>query len=1110
MDFVHLQVRSGYSLMRSTNTIEKLVATAKERGFTSLALTDEGVMYGAVSFYQTCHKYGIKPIMGITVRVFNGDLSEELVLLAKSNHGYEKLVELSSYLQLREQAGIAREDLRGYTQDCIGILPLYNSSLHPFILRNEDQQLLEGLQDWKGYFGESDFYIGIEDHGLEEERHLHVALDEVMPDGTPMVALQDVWYLNEEDVYAYDCLQSIRSNTKWDGQPDTNQKHHHFRSSLDMFNLFGEWRPELLSQTVDIANQCDVTLNFDRRMLPSYPVPIEGTSDQYLRSLCEEGLQRRYGNPSEEVRERLDYELKVIEAMQFSDYFLIVWDFMAYARKEKIMTGPGRGSAAGSLVAYLLYITDVDPIEYELLFERFLNPDRVTMPDIDIDFSDVRRDEVIQYVAEKYGTEHVAQIITFGTFGPRSAIRELIKAMGIDQQEAAYLMKFIPQQSPGSIVEIVQETPELKEYIQGSDQMKRLFRIATRLEGLPRHASTHAAGVVISQEPLMKNVPLTSGHNGVPLTQFAMNELEAIGLLKMDFLGLRNLSLIERMTDTIKKKESSRITFDTYSDPATFSLLRNGKTTGVFQLESKGMRDVLERLEPTHFEDIVAVNALYRPGPMEFIQTYINRKNGSEEVNYPHPDLHPILHKTYGVLIYQEQIMQIAHKMAGFSLGQADILRRAVSKKKEQAIVEQKDAFINGCRSNGYSKDVAEEMFQWIVRFSNYGFNRSHAVAYSIISYQLAYLKAHYPAYFMAELMSSVSTDRIQSYINEARDLSVKVLPPSINRSFGRYTVERGAIRIGLGSIKGVGKNALREILQTRKAKLFNHLFDFCRRVSLSVVNRPVMESLILAGCFDESNPNRASLLASLDHAMEQGELFSETNEQESFFMEEIELGANYVEVEPFSKMKQLSMEREVLGVYISSHPLASYREQLRENGFLSLREASQAARKKSLKSSVVVQQLKTIRTKRGDPMAFLTLGDEQTEMEAVVFPDLFREVRQWIDEELLIFIEGRMEERNGKLQWILEKIGPFQEEELQSSSTESRRLFLKIQDDQDSTLKKVKEITTQYPGKVPVIVHYPIRKETYQLGISYAIDPKHEAIKLLEGELGKENVVLK
>ncbi|GGD16874.1 DNA polymerase III subunit alpha [Pontibacillus salipaludis] len=1110
MDFVHLQVRSGYSLMRSTNTIEKLVATAKEQGFTSLALTDEGVMYGAVSFYQTCIRYGIKPIIGLTVPVFYEGGTEKLVLLAKSNRGYEKLVALSSYLQMSEQGGLDRSEINAYTGDCIGILPLYESSLHPFILQNEGHRLSESLHNWKKDFKDGDFYIGVEDHGLEEERHLHVALEEVMPEGVPMVALQDVWYLNEEDVYAYDCLQSIRSNTKWDGEPSSDQKHHHFRSSKEMHNLFGEWKPELLTQTKNIADRCNISLSFDRMMLPSYPVPTEETSDQYLRSLCEQGLGHRYGDPSKEVRKRLDYELSVIESMQFSDYFLIVWDFMAYARKEKIMTGPGRGSAAGSLVAYLLYITDVDPIKYDLLFERFLNPDRVTMPDIDIDFSDVRRDEVIQYVAEKYGAEHVAQIITFGTFGPRSVIRELIKTMGIDQQEAAYLMKFIPQQSSGSVVEIVQDSKELKEYIQGSDKLKRLFRIATRLEGLPRHASTHAAGVVISQKPLMKNVPLTSGHDGVPLTQFAMNELEAIGLLKMDFLGLRNLSLIERMTESIKKKESISVTFDSYSDPATFSLLRNGKTTGVFQLESKGMRDVLERLQPSHFEDIVAVNALYRPGPMEFIQTYINRKHGKEEVTYPHPDLQPILHKTYGVLVYQEQIMQIAHKMAGFSLGQADILRRAVSKKKEQAILEQKNAFIKGCTSNGYTTDVAEEMFQWIISFSNYGFNRSHAVAYSVISYQLAFLKAHYPAYFMAELMSSVSSDRIQSYVNEARELSVPILSPSVNRSFGKYTVEYGSIRIGLGSIKGVGRNVLKEIIQARKEKPFKHLFDFCRRVSLTVVNRPVIESLILAGCFDDTNSNRASLLASVDHAMEQGELFSETNEQESFFMEEIELGPSYIEVEPFSKMKQLGMEREVLGMYISSHPLASYREQLRENGFLSLREASKAARKKQLKASVVIQELKVIRTKRGDPMAFLTLGDEQTEMEAVVFPDLFREVRQWLDEELIVFIVGRMEERNGKLQWILEQIGPFKEEELVESSADSRRLFVKIQDEKDSTLKKVKEIATQYPGKVPIIVHYPVRKETYQLGVSYAIEPKREAIKLLEEELGRANVVLK
>lgn len=1109
MEFVHLQVRSGYSLMNSTNTIEKLVKRAKELGFSSLALTDEGVLYGAISFYQTCVKYGIKPIIGLSVNVSTSSGEEELILLSKNRQGYEGLLKLSSYIQMSEHQTIEERELPQYTVGCIGILPLNNSSFHPYILRNDQVALRELYHTWLERFEMESFYLGVEDHGQEEERHLQVALEQVSSD-LQMVAINDVRYLKEEDVLAYDCLQSIRSNHKWSGElKDYGITNHHLRSQQEMEALFAEWNPDLLHNSVKIASQCHVEFSFEQMMLPKYPVPSGASSEEYLRQLCHKGLHKRYGDIQEAHKKRLSQELKVIESMQFSDYFLIVWDFMAFARKNGIMTGPGRGSAAGSLVAYLLGITDVDPIQYDLLFERFLNPERISMPDIDIDFSDVKRDEVIQYVTSKYGADHVAQIITFGTFGPRSVLRELIKAMGVEGQEASYLMKFIPQQSSGSIVEIVQDSKDLQVYIQQSERLKQLFKIATKLEGLPRHVSTHAAGVVISQQSLMEHVPLTAGHDGVPLTQFAMNELESVGLLKMDFLGLRNLTLIEKITKAIEQNEGKFIQIKNLplNDEKTFSLLQRGKTNGVFQLESKGMKDVLEQLGPTHFEDIVAVNALYRPGPMEFIPTYIRRKHGKEQISYPHPDLEPILEKTYGVLVYQEQIMQMAHRLAGFSLGQADLLRRAVSKKQQEVMEEQRKSFIQGCIGNGYTQEVAEELFEWIVRFSNYGFNRSHAVAYSMISYQLAYLKSQYPAYFMAELMSSVSNDKIPSYIKETKEWSMDVLPPSINKSFSKFTVESGNIRIGLSMIKGVGRNALTEIINARKTKPFQNLFDFCRRVSLKVVNKQVIESLILAGAFDETHDNRASLMASIQHAMEQGELFSEIDEQGSIFGA-VDLDPNYVEMEPYTQIKRLALESEVLGIYVSSHPLSTYRKELRASGYLSLQQAAASSKQKGLQAAVVVQEMKVIRTKRGDPMAFLTLGDEQDEMEAVVFPNVFREIRRWLTEDMLVFIQGRIEERNGTKQWIVEAVKPFQEDDLKEE--EQKRLFIKIVgEDEQAVHKEIKQITSQYPGPSPIIIHNADNKETVQLAREFWVDPSYQALRQLYNRFGKENVVL-
>ncbi|WP_106496929.1 DNA polymerase III subunit alpha [Lentibacillus sp. Marseille-P4043] len=1112
--FTHLQVRSGYSLMNSTITIDKLVEKAKDLGFQALALTDEQVLYGAISFYQACKEQGIKPIIGMIVNVKTADGAiDTCILLAKNNQGYQKLVSLSTYLQTNHYDAIEKENLINFTTGVIGILPTSQNSISSILQQETLEKTKEYIDTWSASFDSDDFYLGVEKHGLVSEKVDFTSLKKLHATyQIPVVAINDVRYLNETDDIAYDCLQAMKNGKEWPlRMTNPAMKQHHLRSESEMTALFQAW-PEVVYMTEQICGKCTVTFDLGARMLPSFPIPEQLDAHTYLAKVCWNKVEQRYDTVTSEIYDRLQYELAVIKSMQFSDYFLIVWDFVAYAKANHIMVGPGRGSAAGSLVAYVLGITDVDPIKYNLLFERFLNPERITMPDIDIDFSDHRRDEVIEYVRNKYGADHVAQIITFGTFAARSVVRELIKTIGIDKQDAQFILREIPVQAKKTLVEYVHESEDLKQYIKQSEKLKALFKIATILEGLPRHISTHAAGVVISEKPFEEHVPLTVGANDIYLTQFSMNHLETIGLLKMDFLGLRNLTLLERIVQTIYYRTKKVVDLNQLpeNDAKTFSLLQKGKTNGIFQLESQGMKQVLTRLRPTAFEDIVAVNALYRPGPMEYISTYIARKHKQEKIIYPHPDLASILEKTYGVLVYQEQIMQIAHKIAGFSLGEADILRRAVSKKQQGVMDEQKATFIKGCLANGYNQTVAEEIFAWIVKFSNYGFNRSHAVAYSMITYQLAYLKAHYPASFFTQILNAVvnQQEKVHIYMKEAKVFDLSVLPPSINKSFGMFSVDGKNIRMGLLSIKGIGNQVVNEIAHARKQGPFKNLFDFCMRVSLSIVNRQVLEVLILSGAFDEIYKNRASMLASIDQAMEQGDLFREFNDEASLFQDKLELEATYIKMEDLDIMEKLANEKELLGVYVSSHPLATYRKALVYYGYVPMSRAQQLIGKRKIKSAVIVQSSKTIRTKRGDPMAFLTISDETGDMEAVVFPDVFRSIRALLEQEKLIFITGKIESRNNRVQWIVQEAYPF--EEVKITEEQHERLFIKLSEqNSEEALRNVKETANLFPGSTPIIIYTLETKKTYQLASMYDINPVNECIYKLRDYFGQENVAL-
>ncbi|RIU89738.1 DNA polymerase III subunit alpha [Oceanobacillus picturae] len=1116
MSYTHLQVRSGYSFFNSTITIEKLVQRASELNFDAIALTDENALYGTIPFYKACKEKGIKPIIGMIIQIEDKeDNQEQCVLLAKNNTGYQSLIKISTWIQQQDQETIDAEMLQNLAQDVVAIFTLSNSTFRTRMETETFEQLQSYIKNWESLFEKEDFYLGIQNIRISNDEKMHSTLKDLNERaGVAVTAIHDVRYLNAQDDIVFDCLQSMKNGESWEvSQNGAGNSERYLTSSEEMENSFHPFWPEVLLETEAIKQKCNVSIQFGKPLLPSFPVPDHTDAQTYLEAKCFENLNKKYNPVTEEVKNRLEVELRIIAEMGFSDYFLIVADFIQYAKANRIMVGPGRGSAAGSLVAYLLEIIDVDPIKYNLLFERFLNPERRTMPDIDIDFSDTRRDEVIEYVRDKYGDDHVAQIITFGTFAARSILREVMKTMEIDQQDTAYILKHIPLQAKLPIPELVKQSAELVSYIKQSPQLKTLFSIAARLEGLPRHVSTHAAGVVISEEALVEHIPLRPGTGTTMLTQFPMNELEELGLLKIDLLGLRNLSLIERVVRNIHFSYKKQVDVHNLEqgDDKTFSLLRQGKTNGVFQLESQGMQQVLRNLQPTSFEDIVAVNALYRPGPMEYIPTYIKRKSNNEQISYPHPDLEPILANTYGVLVYQEQIMQIANKIAGMSLGEADVLRRAISKKQEHVLQEQKEIFVQGCLQHGYDKAVGEEIFAWIVRFANYGFNRSHAVAYSIISYQLAFLKAHYPAAFFTELLSSVANqqEKMHQYIQEIKELGIQLAAPSINFSYGRFSVEGSGIRMGLSSIKGVGNQVVQEIIRVRKDAPFKDLFDFCLRVSHKMVNRKTLELLIMAGAFDETKDNRASLLASIDRALEQGELFKEFQDQPSLFQDKIELEADYVEIEDFSPLKKLSDEKDLLGIYISSHPLHAYRDSLRRNGNLSISAALALETKKEIQCTVMIQRIKTIRTKRGENMAFLTLNDETGDMDAVAFPELYRNTRKLIEEENVVMVKGRVEERNGTKQLLLSNLTPFEEAVLEKTEKEERLFIRTTGEENEEDLKAIREIVKEHPGAVPIIVFRQKQRKSYKLDSEYFVDPSYKCLQALKQYFGEENIVL-
>ncbi|RJE91112.1 DNA polymerase III subunit alpha [Paenibacillus sp. 1011MAR3C5] len=1057
--FVHLHAHSEYSLLDGAARIRDLASRAAELGMRALALTDHGVMYGAIPFYRACRANGVKPIIGCELYLTAGSRFEKgsrkdnptyhLIVLAKDETGYRNLMKLSSIAHLEGFHYKPRVDMETLAKHADGLVCLSSclkGEVSQHLLYDRMDEAREAALRYRTIFGD-DFYLELQDHGMLEQKKVASAMIELAREtGIKLVATNDVHYLRPEDAGVQDVLICIGTGKTVEDEDRmrmaTDQLY--MKSGEEMAALFRHV-PEAIDHTAEIADKCNLELTFGRAALPVFrPVPAGASSAHYLAELCQNGLVSRYAGLPEwtdgsdfraKAEERLSYELSVIENMGFSDYFLIVWDFIRFAHERGIRTGPGRGSSAGSLVAYALRITDVDPLKYKLLFERFLNPERISMPDIDIDFNDERRDEVIAYVSAKYGEEHVAQIITFGTMAAKAAVRDVGRALNVPFQEVDRAAKLIPNQLGITLEEALRQSEELRSACERQPKTDALLKMAIKVEGMPRHASTHAAGVIISKEPLTDYVPLQGGSESIPLTQYSMEHLEAIGLLKMDFLGLRTLSILERTLDWVQELFKKEIDFRTIddSDPDTYKMLGRGDTTGIFQLESTGVRRVLREMKPSTFEDIISVVALYRPGPMEFIPKYIGGKHGVLDIAYPHPNLEPILKDTYGIIVYQEQIMQIASLMAGFSLGEADLLRRAVSKKKREVLDEERAHFVKGSLGQGYSEEEANRVYDMIVRFADYGFPRAHAAAYGVLAFQTAWLKAHYPVPFMASMMASVTGNmrKTAEYADECRRMDIEVLPPDLNESSVSFTPVESAIRFGLASIKNVGTQAIDAILRERENGPFASFLDLCKRVDLRVVNKRVLESLIQAGALDSLPGHRAQLLASLEETVETAVKWRKEKEElqiEMFGFEEVQnWDVELPDIRPFTTSQMLDFERELLGMYLSGHPLDAVAERLDQLELDRLVDLNDAADGTIAVVGVMVAGLKPFTNKKGNAMGFMEVEDRIMRVEAVVFPAVWKRVGAKLAKDGLVIVQAKVQHEDEDFKLLVDDVVPIE-----------------------------------------------------------------------------------
>jgi DNA polymerase-3 subunit alpha len=1133
MKFVHLHVHTEYSLLDGAIRIDELLSKAKSYGMDAVAITDHGVMYGVIDFYKKAREMGIKPIIGCEVYVAPGSRFEKiavkgsepayhLVLLAQDKTGYRNLTELVSRAFLEGfyyKPRVDKELLKEYSRGLIALTACLAGEV-PRYIASGDRDAAERLAlEYRDIFGPDNFFLELQDNKIPEQEFINQALMEIgKRHRIPLVATSDCHYLEKTDAQVHDVVLAIQTATTLDDPKRLRFPTQEFyvKSPEEMGQAFAAV-PEALENTLLVAERCNVDLELGQVLLPEFTVPEGFTPFTYLVHLCEEGLKKRYGDPvPAKIKEQVEYELKVINDMGYSAYFLIVWDFVNYARQNGIMVGPGRGSAAGSLVSYALGITNIDPLKYGLLFERFLNPERVSMPDIDIDFCFERRNEVIEYVSSKYGKTHVAQIITFGRMMARQAVRDVGRALGWSYGDVDKIAKLIPSTPGVTLEKALSANPQLQSLAEQNKDVGSLLSFARRIEGLCRHASVHAAGVVISNQPLMNYVPLQKMNEGEIVTQFDMDALQDLGLLKMDFLGLRTLTIIERALKIIKNTHQTNVDLDRIplDDPETYRLLSRGETVGVFQLESGGMKELLKRLKPEGIEDLIAILALYRPGPLGsgMIEDFIERKHGRVKVTYPHESLASILRETYGVIVYQEQVMKIASQFAGFTLGQADILRRAMGKKKPEVMREQREKFIQGALKQGHDRNTAEEIFNLIEYFAGYGFNKSHSAAYAVISYQTAYLKAHYPTEYLAACLTSNASDsdKVAKFIAECKRLGIQILPPDINESLANFTVVgEGKIRFGLAAIKNVGDSAIEEILARRRESRFRNIFDFAERVDLRVINKRVLESLIKAGAFDSLHSSRAQLLASVE------EIIASFSRRKKAKVSQISLFGGQSAPEPYPELKEveeperqelLKMEKEMLGFYVSDHPLREIA--LRYPHMVTVPIGRLGTIKQAVKVKIlgVVNAFRKIVTKTGGEMYFVSLEDETGSVEVIFFPNFKDELQPYLTSGKVLGILGRLDLLDsGESKVIAEAILDPEKENKESSRVVN--VDLRESSDILRSVYCLKDCLRRFPGDLPVVVRFRDAREEWwvELGEAFRIlwNPESEvAIKeVIRGE---------
>lgn len=1146
--FTHLHVHTEYSLLDGSSRIKKLIERVKELGMDSVAITDHGVMFGVVEFYKEAIAQGIKPIIGCEVYIAARSLKSKepgidqnqshLLLLAKNQRGYDNLKIIVSkgftegfYYKPRVDA----EFLKQHSEGIICLSACIGGEIPQAILNNNEDLAKKIIAQYQNIFGRENFYLELQDHGIEEQIELNNCLVSIARDiNVPLVASNDVHYINKEDAIAHDILLCIQTGTNVEEEDRMKFPGDEFylKSPEEMQELFG-YVPEALENTTKIAQMCNVTFDFEHIHLPKYDVPNEEESSKYLKKLCLEGIKKKYSIITDEIKQRLEHELSVINQMGYDDYFLIVWDFIKYAKDNKIMVGPGRGSAAGSLVSYALDITTIDPLEYNLIFERFLNPDRVSMPDIDIDFCYERRGEVIDYVIRKYGEDRVAQIITFGTMAARAAIRDVGRALNTPYGKVDSIAKQIPMEIGMTIEKALQVNSELANLCKEEQEVDFLIKMAKSVEGLPRHASTHAAGVVISNKPLVEHVPLYK-HNDCITTQFPMGLLEELGLLKMDFLGLRTLTVIRDTLENIKHNKNIDINIDnlTFDDPEAYRLISEGDTLGVFQLESSGMQQFMKELKPDSFEDIIAGVALYRPGPMEQIPTYVANKKNPNQVHYLHKILEPILDVTYGCIVYQEQVMQIVRDVAGYSMARSDMVRRAMSKKKMDVMERERKVFIygekdkegniivEGAISRGVPGDIADKIFDQMIDFANYAFNKSHAAAYAVIAYQTAWLKAYYPSEFMAALLTSImgNNNKVAQYIQNCRKMNIPILPPDVNESFVNFTVVEGKIRFGLAAVKNVGINAIKSIIEAREKKgKFNTFMDFCEKLDFKDLNKRALESLIKCGAFDSFGIYRAQLMAVYDRIIDgivqdrkknikgQVSLFDVMGNKEKESVK-IDILPDIPEYE--NKIK-LSMEKEMVGFYITGHPLSEYEEILRKkvsitsdkiNEFTEGEENSPLYDGQKVIVGGMITNVQKKMTRNNNMMAFIILEDLFGTMEIIIFPTIYQNFSHMIDVEKILLIEGKLNIKEEEEPVIIcNKLTPL-------INIKTEKLYIKISREIDhSIFENIKPILKEHAGNTPVIVYFESNKKKTLADRRLWVNPNKQLIKLLKDKLGED-----